>query len=190
LDVAQYQPALAEQALAVARHLISFVMQTLRAPDGSFYDTPADPNAQGMLRVRIQPIFDNCAMAEALLTLAYLTDEMAWQQSAQAALAAFAGEYKRYREHAAPYALAVMRAAQPPEEIVIISRSEVAMPFVRAAHAVYAPWRVVRVLDPDRDASAIAQRSYPVARLPVAFVCRGTTCSAPIYDPQQLSQPA
>jgi len=190
LDVVQHQPALAEQALAVARQLINFAMQVLCAPGGGFYDTPADPNAQGMLRVRVQPIFDNCTMAEALLTLAYLTDETAWQQAAQAALAAFAEEYKRYREHAAPYALAVMRAAQPPEEIVIIGHSDAAMPFVRGAHAAYAPWRVVRVLDPDRDASAIAQRSYPIVKLPVAFVCRDMTCSAPIYDPQQLSQPS
>ncbi len=189
LDVAQHQPALAEQALAVARQLIDFATRVLRAPGGGFHDTPADPDAQGMLRVRVQPIFDNCTMAEALLTLAYLTDEMAWQQPAQAALAAFAGEYKRYREHAAPYALAIMRAAQPPEEIVIIGHNEAALPFVRAAYAAYAPWRVVRVLDPNRDAGAIAQRGYPLARLPVTFVCRGMTCSAPIYDPQQLSQP-
>jgi len=190
LDLAQHQPAMAGQALAVARQLIDFAMHALHAPEGGFYDTPADPNAQGMLRLRIRPIFDNCTMAEALLTFGYLTDELAWGQVAGAALAAFVSEYKRYREHAAPYTLAVMRAAQPPDEIMIIGRGEEVMPFVRAAYAEYAPWRVVRALDPDREADFIARRGYPIDKLPVAFVCRGTACSAPIYDPHQLSQPA
>ncbi len=190
LDMAQHQPALAGEALAIARRLTDFAMQALRAPEGGFYDTPADPNAQGMLRVRIQPIFDNCTMAEALMTLRYLTDEPAWGQVAQAALAAFAHEYKRYREHAAPYALAAMRATALPDEVVIVGQDASVIPFVRAAHAQYAPWRIVRVLHPDHDADVIQQRGYPTARLPVAFVCRGTTCSAPIYEPHQLSQPA
>jgi uncharacterized protein YyaL (SSP411 family) len=190
LDIVQHQPALAGEALAIARRLTDFAMQALRAPEGGFYDTPADPNAQGMLRVRIQPIFDNCTMAEALTTLRYLTDEPAWEQVAQAALAAFAHEYKRYREHAAPYALAVMRAMELPDEVVIVGQDASVTPFVRAAHAQYAPWRIVRVLHPDHDADVIQRRGYPTARLPVAFVCRGTTCSAPIYEPHQLSQPA
>lgn len=36
LDVAQYQPALASQALAIARRLADFAVQALRAPEGGF----------------------------------------------------------------------------------------------------------------------------------------------------------
>ncbi len=186
LDLIQHRPELADDALAVARRVTDFAMRELRTPEGGFYDSQANPNALGMLRVRIQPIFDNCALAEALLVMGYLTDEASWRQVAQAALATFGDEYKRYREHAAPYALAVMRAAQLPDEVMIVGHGEAVLPFVRAAHATYAPWRVVRTLDPDRDAEFIAQRGYPTARLPVAFVCRGTACSAPIYAPEGL----
>ncbi|MFN4293437.1 MAG: thioredoxin domain-containing protein [Thermoflexales bacterium] len=186
LDLAQHRPELAADALAVVRRVMTFAMRELRAPEGNFYDGPADPNAQGMLRVRIQPIFDNCTLAEAMLAMSYLADETDGRQAALAALAAFGDEYRRYREHAAPYALAVMRAAQPPDEIMIVGRGDEVSPFVRAAHAAYSPWRIVRVLDPDRDAAVIAQRGYPTARLPVAFLCRGTSCSAPIYAPDDL----
>lgn len=186
LDLAQFRLELAADAFAVVRRIVDFAMHELRAPEGNFYDSPANPNAQGMLRIRIQPIFDNCTLAEALLVMSYLAEEADWRHVAQAALAAFGDEYKRYREHAAPYALAVMRAAQLPDEVMIIGRGDEVLPFVRAAHATYSPWRIVRVLDPDRDADFIAQRGYPTTRLPVAFVCRGTACSAPIYIPENL----
>lgn len=186
LDLAQFRPELAADALAVVRRVVDFAMRELQAPEGNFYDSPANPNAQGMLRVRIQPIFDNCTLAEALLVMSYLADEPDQRQVALAALAAFGDEYKRYREHAAPYALAVMRAAQWPDEIMVVGRGDEVMSFVRAAHATYSPWRIVRALDPDRDAAVIAQRGYPTTRLPVAFVCRGTACSAPIYTPEDL----
>jgi uncharacterized protein YyaL (SSP411 family) len=190
LDIAQHRPELMGDALAVVRRVVDFAVRALLSPEGSFYDSPADPNAQGMLRVRIQPIFDNCAMAEALLAMSHLADEADWRRLARSALSAFDGEYKRYREHAGPYALAVMRAEQPPDEVMIVGRADDALPFVRAAHAAYSPWRIVRALDPERDAGFILQRGYPIARLPVAFLCRGATCSAPIYDPQQLTRPA
>ncbi|MFC1464681.1 MAG: thioredoxin domain-containing protein [Candidatus Brachytrichaceae bacterium NZ_4S206] len=186
LDLAQFRPELAADALAVVRRVVDFAMRELQAPEGNFYDSPANPNAQGMLRVRIQPIFDNCTLAEALLVMSYLADEPDQRQVALAALAAFGDEYKRYREHAAPYALAVMRAVQFPDEVMIVGRGDEVLSFVRAAHATYSPWRVVRALDPDRDAAVIAQRGYPTARLPVVFVCRGTACSAPIYTPEDL----
>ncbi|MCS6847864.1 MAG: DUF255 domain-containing protein [Anaerolineae bacterium] len=186
LDLAQFRPELAADTFAVVRRIVDFAMRELRAPEGNFYDSPANPNAQGMLRVRIQPIFDNCTLAEALLVMSYLADEADWRHVAQVALAAFGDEYKRYREHAAPYALAVMRAAQLPDEVMIVGRGSEVLPFVRAAHATYSPWRIVRVLDPDRDADFIAQRGYPTARLPVAFVCRGMACSAPVYAPEDL----
>ena len=190
LDLAQYRPELMSDALAVARRVVDFAVRELLSPEGSFYDSPANPNAQGMLRIRIQPIFDNCTMAEALLTMSYLADEADWRRLARSALAAFGDEYKRYREHGGPYALAVMRAEQFPDEVMIVGRADEALPFVRAAHATYSPLRIVRALDPERDAGFISQRGYPTARLPVAFLCRGTTCSAPIYDPRQLTQPA
>jgi len=41
-------------------------------------------------------------------------------------------------------------------------------------------------LDPARDAVTIAARGFPVASAPVAYVCRGQTCSAPVSDPAAL----
>jgi hypothetical protein len=190
LDLAQHAPTLADEALSVARRVLAFALRELVAEDGGFYDSPTNPDAKGMLRVRIKPIFDNCAMAEALLAMSYLEDNETAQPSHDLALqtlAAFGEEYKRYREHGSPYALAVLRATQLPDEIMIVGSGEQAAPFVRAAHQTYSPWRIVRALDPHRDAAFIAERGYPVSRLPVAFVCKGTSCSAPIVSPSDLA---
>jgi hypothetical protein len=190
LDLTQYDPALMDEALSVARRVLAFALRELVAEDGGFYDSPANPDAKGMLRVRIKPIFDNCALAEALLAMSYLEDGETAQQSralATQTLATFGEDYKRYREHGSPYALAVMRAAQLPDEIMIVGEAAKVEPFVGAAHASYSPWRIVRALDPQRDAAFIAERGYPVNRLPVAFVCKGTACSAPITSPSDLA---
>ncbi|MCS7325632.1 MAG: DUF255 domain-containing protein [Thermoflexales bacterium] len=188
LDLAQHLPELRAEALSLAERVLRFAVQHLRAPNGAFCDTPANENSKGLLRVRIQPITDNSTIAEALLTLSFLADAPEWREMARQALAVFAEEYRRYREHAAAYALAVWRAAHLPDEIAIVADSDETLArWARAAHLPYAPWRVVHLLHAERDASHIAARGYPVQRRPVAFRCKGTTCSAPIFDPEALT---
>lgn len=190
LNIAQHDPTLSADAITIARGLIAFALRELISDDGGFYDSPANPDAKGMLKTRIKPIFDNCAIADALLTMSYLDDEAAddMRELARQTLAVFAEEYKRYREHGSPYALAVMRAAQAPDEIMIVAKPEEAVTFIDVAHETYSSWRIVRVLDPVRDAAAVAQRGYPTRDLPAAFVCRGTTCSAPAFDAVKLRE--
>ncbi len=186
LDIAQCCPHRAARALAVAEQVRRFVEMALLADEGGFYDAPARPDAHGMLRLRIKPLMDNAAMAEVLARLAFLTEDAALREMAARSLCAFLSEHERYREHAAPYALAVWRVANTPDEIVIVASAEAAAPFARAAQCRLSPWQVVRVLDPSRDAPHIAARGYPTAQTPVAFVCRGNTCSAPVFTPEAL----
>ena len=188
LDIAQHDPTLSADAVTLARGILAYALRELSADDGGFYDSPANPEARGMLKTRIKPIFENCAVAEALLTMSYLDDEAAEdaREMARQTLAVFDEEYPRYREHGAPYALAVMRAVQMPDEIMIVAKPEESVTFIDVAHETYSPWRVVRVLDPVRDAEAIAKRGYPTDNLPAAFVCRGMSCSAPAHDAAAL----
>jgi uncharacterized protein YyaL (SSP411 family) len=188
LNIAQHDPTLNADAITLARGILAFALRELHAEDGGFYDSPANPDALGMLKTRIKPIFDNCAIAEALLSMSYLEDESAGdaRELAQQTLSAFIDEVARYREHGSPYALAVLRAVQAPDEIMIVAKPEESVTFIDVAHESYSPWRIVRVLDPVRDAEAIAQRGYPTKELPAAFVCKGTTCSAPVFEPAAL----
>ena len=184
LDLAQHDSANYAVHMSAARVLIEYADHTLASPDGSFFDSPDTGTKHGLLRVRLRPIFDNCAMAEALLTYDALNG--AGASRASRVLAAFADEYARYREHGAPYALALWKAMREPIEIIVVGAEAEAAPFVHTAFRKFAPWRLVRVLDPQRDAAEIARRGYPIAQLPAAFVCKGTTCSAPIFNAGDL----
>ncbi|MEO6061561.1 MAG: DUF255 domain-containing protein, partial [Thermoflexales bacterium] len=159
-----------------ARPLIEFARKALTAEGGGFHDAPADPSALGLLKVRLRPIFENAAMAEALLRAAHmLPDSAGLAEDARAALALQAEGYKRYRDHAGSYALAAWRASREPEEYVVLGTPAQTAPFLRAAAQRYHPWRILRALDPadPGDKAIIEARGFPHDRLPVAFVCRG-----------------
>lgn len=197
LNIAQHDPTLNADAITLARGILAYALRELSADPstgsgegGGFYDAPANPVAQGMLKVRIKPIFDNCAIADALLVMSYLDDDAAddAREMARQTLAEYSEEYKRYREHGSPFALVVIHAAQPPDEIVIVAKPEESVTFIDVAHETYSPWRIVRVLDPVRDAETIAARGYPTNELPAAFVCKGTSCSAPAHEPAALRE--
>jgi hypothetical protein len=174
--------------LQLARWMIDFALRELAATDGSFYDSPANPNAHGMLKVRIKPIFDNALMSEVLLLFHHVNPapDASLLVVAQRALAAFVEEYARYGEHGSPYALATLKATHEPTKIMIVAQRNAATAFAQAAHNTYSPWRIVHVLDPKQDAELIRQHGYPTERLPVALVCKGTTCSAPIFEASEL----
>jgi uncharacterized protein YyaL (SSP411 family) len=186
LDAAQHDFGNAASHMAAVQTVLDYADRTLAAPEGGYYDSAGDEAKHGLLRLRLRPIFDNCAMADALLTYDALVGETSVNVRGARVLATFSDEYARYREHAAPYALALRRALQAPEEIVVVAESDDARKFVHAALKNSSGWRVVRVLHAQRDAEEIAARGFPTARTPAAFVCRGTTCSAPIYDAAAL----
>ena len=185
LDLAQHDHANHGAHMTSASVLIEYAERALAAPEGGFHDARDGDVKHGLLRVRLRPIFDNCAMAEAML----IHDALVGVGTTRAArvLASFSDEYGRYREHGGPYALAVIKALREPEELVIVGAMEATQAFVKAAQQRFSAWRIIRVLDPQRDAEQIAARGYPTARLPAAFVCRGTTCSAPIFEPSQIA---
>lgn len=185
------QAALAQAMLQAGRPreavlpLFDFAQGALSAEGGGFHDVPLDPAALGLLKARLRPIFENAAMAEALLLAGHLWGEPALVEEARAALAVFSEQYKRYGSHAGPFALAAYRAASEPDEFVVVGAPSETAPFLRAAGRRYHPWRMMRALDPahPQDRAAIAARGFPLTRLPAAFFCRGTACSAPLYEP-------
>jgi uncharacterized protein YyaL (SSP411 family) len=56
-----------------------------------------------------------------------------------------------------------------------------------AALKLDAPYRVVQVLDPQRDGERLAALGLPPSPAPAAYVCAGTMCSAPITDAARLA---
>jgi len=169
-------------AVAIARR----IRERLAVADGGFADRP-DGTAPGRLALRERPIEENAGAASALLRLATATGDESWRDLALGALRSFVGEYRGWGQFAAPYADAVARALREPLSIVVVGPSQDAnvRGLSRAARAARDPDAVALQLDPARDAAVIAERGFPRDRV-AAYVCIGTSCSAPLADEASL----
>ena len=161
----------------------------LADPDGGEYaDRPDDPTAQGALRSRLKPMFENAIAADVLITVHHLTGIAEHLRLGESALLLFADEYTKYDTMAAAYGLAVNRAVNQPTEIVVVGAMDEprTQALLTGAWQTYMPWRIVLPLDPARDAATITTRGFPIQNEPAAFVCRDQTCSAPVMAPLDL----
>jgi len=85
------------------------------------------------------------------------------------------------------YANVVARALREPVSIVVVGRmgDAGAERLWRAARAADIPDAVVQHLDPAVRAQVVAERGFPADRT-AAYVCVGTSCSAPLTDEGSL----
>jgi uncharacterized protein YyaL (SSP411 family) len=150
--------------------------------DGGFFDAPerAEP---GRVALRDKPIEDNALAADALLRLAVITGDEAWREAAVRALRSFVGTYRGWGQFASSYANAVARAITDPLAITVVGPKDDAMATALwgAARSIDDPARTVQRIDPDRDGAQLERLGFPRDRV-AAYVCTGTSCSAPLTD--------
>jgi uncharacterized protein YyaL (SSP411 family) len=182
-----YETGLHPGALMGAERAARTLREQLEDADlGGFWDAPQrDETAR--LASREKPIEDGALAADGLLRLAALTGDESWRESAVRALRGFVGEYRRWGQFAAGYGSAVARALAPALVIVVVGPG--------ADPRADALWRVALGSDdpassrhrlvPGRDDQQLASGGYPADRL-AAYVCVGTTCSAPLEDEPAL----
>ena len=189
-----YEVTGSAESLERAEALADWVGERLGAPDGRFFDR--EPTAGGGLLDQPLPTLDeNAAMADVLLRLEAYTGESAYRESALAALAAWAPHVAGFGVGAAPFAAALLRALSHPDHLVVTGADdEQAAALHAAALAVPRPLRTVQRLLPDRDAARLAARGLPAPASgagnapPAVYVCRGTSCLAPAFSPDELSE--
>ncbi len=153
---------------------------------GGFFDRPAGL-APGRLARRERPIEENATAASALLSLAVRTGDESWREIALRALRSFAGEYRAWGQFAASYADVVARALRGPLSIVVVGRmgDPAAEVLWRAARSSGDPDATVQHLDPAAVPELVTARGFPLDRT-AAYLCVGTTCSAPLTDEGSL----
>jgi hypothetical protein len=176
--------------LGLAEGLIKFASTRLRdAEHGGFFDTAPDANAPGYLRRPVKPMDENSAAARALTELYHLTGNSAYQELAGETLKCFAGTYLSFGFMAADYALAVDAFLNEPTMIRIVGSKDNAetKSFLAEAARIYEPRKVIRLLDPDTDAEEIANGGFSAHGPPTAYICVGTTCTAPITEPKEIA---
>ncbi len=156
---------------------------------GSFWSEP--PGKVGLLRVPTKSMNENAAMADALLRLYRLTGEEKYRNAAENTLTFFAADYERYGYMAGEYARAVDHFLKEPLSVHIVGPADDPRThaLLVAALDVYAPDKLVQLLDPARDAARLGELGYPPdGGNPRAFVCVGQKCLPPVSDPKGIQE--
>ncbi len=188
LDAVQY--AGATERLADAERIAQGVERLLASESGGFWDMPSNPGARGALQRRTRPLAENARLAEGLLLLAQMSATPHWARTAERALRALAGEYKRAGHEAAGYARAVELALRSPVHVVILGRrgESASEALRRAALSPYVARRIVQTLDVERDRRWIERLGLGLepAQPARALVSRGRESYALTSDPARL----
>ena len=201
------QPDYLARAVAVA----DSVERLFGAPNGGCYDTTPPQSFEAGLLPREQPVLDNAAWAEALVTLSHLTGDAAYLDRAAAALEIFQaivpgksylGSHSSRRMEEDEEALFLPAGAawgraqdlltHGPVRLLLLgdSSSPAYRRLHRAALRTYAPHRVILPLDSERDAGQIRGLGFPLQEDAALYACMGDRCLAPITTPLALRQMA
>ncbi len=184
------------RAIDFAQEAAAHLVRTLEDKEhGGFWDAP-EREELGRVVKREKPIEDGAAAADALLRLAALTGDDAWRESAVRALEGFVGEYRQWGQFAAAYASTVARALTEPLVVTVVGGTgdATARALWAVAHGSTDPaislHRVVLDRPGDEhgpsDRERLERLGFPDRT--AAYVCVGTTCSAPIEDPLALER--
>ena len=176
--------------LEFALDLIEVVLSRFSDPAGGFFFV-ADDHEQ--LIHKPKPLADealpsgNAVAALTLIELGHLLGEMRYIDAAEGTLRAALPDVERYPQAHATLLRGILQLLEPPELLV-----------VRGAPDELGPWRdAARRYRPDRlcffipaeasDLPGLLAERHASAR-PLAWLCRGTHCLAPIDDPEALRQ--
>lgn len=205
--LAHYQATGESESLARAVEVATVTQRLFGAPDGGCYDTVAPQSFEAAFLPREQPVLDNSHWAEALLALELLTGDSEYGNNAAATLAAFQdvvpgrsylGSHASRRMEEDEEALflpagsAWGRAwdmqASGPVRLVLVGDSTTTQyrRLHQAALRVYAPHRVILLLDINRDTDMIHALGFPPRREAALYACMGDRCLAPITTPREV----
>jgi uncharacterized protein YyaL (SSP411 family) len=122
----------------------------------------------------------NALAARALLRLGYLLGEPRYLQAAERTLRAAWPALLKYPESHASMLLALEDYLQPPQIVILRGAAHEIEPWHRQLNAKFAPRRWTLAVPADATGLPPAIASKPAAAGALAYVCRGSQCTAPL----------
>ena len=172
--------------------------------EGGFFDTAQDlADRHGSLTTQRKPFQDsptpaaNAVAAQVLDRLDVLADREDFGEKAAATLALFAPKAGQYGLFAATYGLALIHHLRAPVDVVVVGGADDdrTMSLLRAAYEAPRAGKHVFAFDPAvvkaRDLPAGLASTLPELPfdgVPVALVCEGSACHAPVQTPDALRE--
>ena len=170
--------------------------------EGGFFDTALDlADRHGSLTTQRKPFQDsptpaaNAVAAQVLDRLDVLADREDFGEKAAATLALFAPKAGQYGLFAATYGLALLHHLRAPVDVVVVGGAddERTLNLLRAAYDAPRAGKHVFAFEPGtvqaRDLPAglaATLPELPFDGVPVALVCEGSACHAPVQTPAAL----
>jgi hypothetical protein len=173
-----------------AEELIGFISTRMRDREhGGLFDTVPNPDAPGSLKTPVKALDENSAAARTLTRLYHLSGNIAYRKLAEESLRCFTETYLSFGLMAADYALAVDTFLNEPTMIRIVGSKDNSetQDFLAEAARVYEPRKIIQILDPEMDASEISKSGFCIREASTAYVCVGTSCTAPITEPKEIA---
>jgi uncharacterized protein YyaL (SSP411 family) len=193
--------------LGTAVQVMECIRKLFGAPDGGYHDVCAISSGAGPAMRPILPLLENSLMAEALIRLSVLTGQPCLEQRARETLSLFRGvapgssylgppglrrmeedEEKLYLAAAPAWARAWDMLEHGTVHFVLVGADSDSRTrrLLGAALRVFAPYKVVQVLDPMEDADRVSELGFPIDAPPALYVCMSGMCLSPIHTPAQV----
>ena len=179
-----------ENYLKTAEEIMEHAIRNLQDSEvGGFYDMVADSSAPGFLSRPAKPLEENSITAQVLMKLNQLTGNETYRKHAEDALKQFVEIYPSHGFMSAEYGLAVDAFLNEPTIIQIVGSTDRAetRELLTAANRIFEPRKIIKLLNPQKDATTISERGYHVTDQPTAYICIGRVCTAPITEPKQIA---
>jgi uncharacterized protein YyaL (SSP411 family) len=172
--------------LADAKRFADILIADLEERQGGFLDIKPDPDGIGALARSKKEIGGNAEASIAMIRLSSRCGDRRYRDAAERALGAFAGSYEPWSFFAAPYARAVEAALEPDMRVVIsgLPGDDRVKSLRRAVWLAPCETLTCQIVAPE------SSSEYPAdpGGAPLAYVCVGTTCSAPVKSEAELSK--
>ena len=194
-----------QNAVAIAQSII----QRFGDPSAGFHDLAVGGSATDQLLAGEKSVLENSLLAEALFTLHCLTGEERYVQLGRDALEVFQDvapgssylgprgsrrmeedEERLFLPAGAAWGRAWDMLNHGPVHLVLVGPSGQAKTrrLLHSAHRLYAPHRVIQLLDPDQDADRINSLGFPLKKDPALYLCFGAQCMAPISTAKEMME--
>jgi uncharacterized protein YyaL (SSP411 family) len=171
---------------------------------GGFFDTAVDlADRHGSLTTQRKPFQDsptpaaNSVAAQVLDRLDVLADREDFGEKAAVTMGLFASKAGQYGLFAATYGLALLHHMRAPVDVVVVggANDDRTKSLLRAAYDAPRPGKRVFSFEPgtvqSRDLPAglaATLPNLPFDGVPVALVCAGSVCHAPVHTPEALRE--
>ena len=194
-------------ALETSLQVVDCIQRLFGASDGGYLDVcDVSPNPDAMLRP-VKPVLENSLMAEALIRLSHLTGQEDLEQQARDTLMLFRDvapgssykgppgfrrmeedEERLYLPAAPVWAMAWDMLEHGPVDLVLVGAAadRRTQRLLRSALRVFAPHRIIQVLDPQEDEVRVSALGFPVNTPPSLYACMSGMCLSPIRTPAQV----